>query len=99
MTKQNWSTKTKTKTGKSEWRTYTSPPKITVAKNLSSERTLVDIFDVLNTDQQFSTVAQFLVPDWGDKVDYGKVLYQLVRLHRLAGRYHNPTPQSTFSPP
>ncbi len=34
--------------------------------------------------------TQFIVPDWGDKVDNGKELsYQPVRLHRLAGRYDN----------
>jgi hypothetical protein len=42
--------------------------------------------------------AQFIVPDWGDKVDYGiGLLYRPVRLHRLAGRYVNPMPQSTLS--
>jgi hypothetical protein len=35
--------------------------------------------------------AQLIVPDWGDKVDYGIGLsYRPVRLHRLAGRYDNP---------
>jgi hypothetical protein len=39
--------------------------------------------------------AQLVVPDWGDKVDYGIGLsYRSVRLHRLAvaGRYENPMP-------
>jgi hypothetical protein len=35
--------------------------------------------------------AQFIVPDWGDKVDYGiGMSYRPVRLNRLAGRYDNP---------
>jgi hypothetical protein len=41
--------------------------------------------------------AQFIVPDWEDKVDYGIGLLCLpARLHRLAGRYDNPDfiPQS-----
>jgi hypothetical protein len=38
------------------------------------------------------TVAIFLVPDWGDKDDYGIVLsYQTASLCYLAGRYDNPT--------
>jgi hypothetical protein len=45
------------------------------------------------------TNAQFIVPDLGDKVDYGIVLsYRPVRLHRLAGRYNNRMRQSTLSP-
>jgi hypothetical protein len=41
--------------------------------------------------------AQFLVPDWGDKVDYGLGLsYRPASL--LAGRYDNPVPKSTLSP-
>ncbi len=35
--------------------------------------------------------AQFIVPDWGDKVDYG-------RLNMLADQYDNPLPQPTLSP-
>jgi len=46
-----------------------------------------------------SPKAQFLVPDWGDKIDYGIGLsYRPPRLHRLAGRYDNPMPYSTFPP-
>jgi hypothetical protein len=44
--------------------------------------------------------AQFIVPDWGDKVVYGMGLsYWSVRLHRLAvaGLYDNPMPLSTLS--
>jgi hypothetical protein len=37
------------------------------------------------------SVAKFLVPDWGDKVDSG-FSYRPGRLHRLAGRYDNPMP-------
>ncbi len=34
--------------------------------------------------------AQFIVPDWGDKVDFVLGLsYRPVRLHRLAGRNDN----------
>ncbi len=41
-----------------------------------------------------STEAQFLVPDWGDKVHYGIGLsYRPARLHRqAAGGYDNPMP-------
>ncbi len=43
--------------------------------------------------------AQFIVHDWGGKVDNGIWLsYRPVRLHRLAGMYDNPMPQSTLSP-
>jgi hypothetical protein len=46
-----------------------------------------------------SSVANFLVPDWGDKVDSGIGLsYGTARLHRLAGRYDNAMPESTISP-
>jgi hypothetical protein len=34
--------------------------------------------------ENYLSVAKFIVPDWGDKVDS--------RLHRLAGRYDNPMP-------
>jgi hypothetical protein len=37
--------------------------------------------------------AQFIVPDWGNKVDYGIGLsYRPVRLHTLAVRYDYPMP-------
>jgi hypothetical protein len=37
--------------------------------------------------------AQIIVPDWGDKVDYGMGLsYRPARLHRLADRYGNLMP-------
>ncbi len=40
-----------------------------------------------------------IVPDWGDKVDPGIGLsYRPARLHRLAGLYVNPMPESTISP-
>jgi hypothetical protein len=39
------------------------------------------------------TEAEFLVPAWGDKVDYGIVFsYWSARLHRLADRNDNPMP-------
>jgi hypothetical protein len=45
------------------------------------------------------SVAKFIVPDWGDKVNSGKGLsYLPAKLHRLAGRYDNPMPKSTISP-
>jgi hypothetical protein len=41
-----------------------------------------------NEDQE--PVANFIVPDWGDRVDSGVgLLYRPDRLHRLAGRYDN----------
>jgi hypothetical protein len=44
-------------------------------------------------------VAKFIVPDWGDKVDSSIGLsYRTTRLHRLAGRYDKPMPESTLSP-
>jgi hypothetical protein len=41
--------------------------------------------------------AKFIVPDWGDKVhdDIG-LSYRPARLHRLAGWYDSPLPESTF---
>ncbi len=43
--------------------------------------------------------AQFIVPDFENKVDYGIGLsYRSVRLHRLAGRYDNLMPWSTLFP-
>jgi hypothetical protein len=39
-----------------------------------------------------------VVPDWGDKVDSDiGSLYRPARLHRLAGRYDNPMPESCHS--
>ncbi len=46
-------------------------------------------------------VAKFIVSDWGDKVDSGVGLsYRRgqATVHRLAGRYDNPMPESTISP-
>ncbi len=35
--------------------------------------------------------AQCIIPDWGDKVDFGiELLYRPVRLHRLAGLVRQP---------
>jgi hypothetical protein len=43
------------------------------------------------TFYSLSTEAQFIVPDWGDKVDFVTGLsYRPVRLDGLAGRYDNP---------
>ncbi len=55
-------------------------------------------------EQKFSEIhqaveAKFRVLDWGDKVNSGIGLsHQSARLHRLAGRYENPMPESTISP-
>jgi hypothetical protein len=47
-----------------------------------------------------SAVAKFRVPDWEDKVnsDIG-LSYRPTRLCSLAGRYENPMPELTLSPP
>ncbi len=48
---------------------------------------------------QSNTVANFLVPDWGDIVNSGIWWsYRPARLHRPMGRYANPMPESTISP-
>ncbi len=45
----------------------------------------------------FLTVAKFIVPDVGDKVNSGVGLsYRPARLRRLAGRYDNPMPESAI---
>ncbi len=45
------------------------------------------------------SVAKFIVPDWGDKVDSGIGLsYLPTRLHRLAGRYTTPYAGVKYSP-
>jgi hypothetical protein len=49
---------------------------------------------------EYNPVAKFIVPDWGDKVDSGIGLsYGAAKLHRLAGRYDNPLPESTIINP
>jgi hypothetical protein len=46
------------------------------------------------------SVSKFIVPDWGDKVNSGIGLsYWPARRNRPAGRYDNPIPESTISPP
>jgi hypothetical protein len=46
-----------------------------------------------------SSVAKFIVHDWGDKVDSViGLLYRPARLHRLKGQYKNPLLESTTSP-
>jgi hypothetical protein len=43
--------------------------------------------------------SKFLGPYWGDIVDSGiGYSYRPARLHRLAGRYDHPKPESTISP-
>jgi hypothetical protein len=45
------------------------------------------------------TVAEFINPDWGDKVNSGIGLsYRPARLHGLTGRYNNPMPELTLYP-
>jgi hypothetical protein len=46
------------------------------------------------------TVAEFIDPDWGDKVNSGPMglSYRPARLHWLAGRFDNPMPELTLSP-
>jgi hypothetical protein len=40
---------------------------------------------VFKAAKRLDPAAQFIVPDWGDKFDYGiGLLYWPVRLHRLA---------------
>jgi hypothetical protein len=42
--------------------------------------------------------TKFIVPDWGDKADSGIGLsYRPARLHKLAGQYDHPMPESTKS--
>ncbi len=43
------------------------------------------------------SVAKFIVPDRGDKINSGIELSP-GRLHRLAGRFDNPMTESTISP-
>ncbi len=46
-----------------------------------------------------NAIAKFLVPDWDDIVNSGIGLsYLPAGLHRLAGRYYSPMPQSIISP-
>jgi hypothetical protein len=43
------------------------------------------------------TVAEFINPDWRDKVNSGIGLsYRPARLHGLRGRYNNPMPELTL---
>jgi hypothetical protein len=45
-----------------------------------------------------STLAEFIDPDWGVKVNSGIGLsYRHARLHGLTGRYDNPMPELTIS--
>ncbi len=44
------------------------------------------------------TVAKFIVPEWGDEVDFGTGLsFRPANLYSLAGRCDNPMPGSTLS--
>jgi hypothetical protein len=46
-----------------------------------------------------TTVAEFIDPDWGDKVKSGIGLsHRPARLHGLWGRNDNPMPELTLSP-
>ncbi len=45
------------------------------------------------------SVARFIVPDWGDKVNSGTGLsYRPASLCSLTGLYENPMPESTLAP-
>ncbi len=76
--------------------------------NQSAKYDLLDFFNRRSTvsmdlNQRFfghlPPVAEFIVPDWGDKVDPGIGLsYGPARLHSLAGRYDCPMLESTISP-
>jgi hypothetical protein len=48
-----------------------------------------------------SSIVEFIVPEWADKVDFGIEGYctSLPAVCSLAGRYDNPMPESTLSPP
>ncbi len=57
--------------------------------------------DVASVLLSVQTVPKFILPDWGDKVNYGigvvvPALHSYV--HRLPGRYENPVPESNISP-
>jgi hypothetical protein len=44
------------------------------------------------------TIAEFIVPVWGDKVNCGiGLLYRTACVHRLKGSYDNPLPKLTIS--
>jgi hypothetical protein len=46
------------------------------------------------------TVAEFIDPDWGDKVNSGiGLLYRPARLDRLAGQFDNLVPELTVCIP
>ncbi len=46
-----------------------------------------------------TSMAEFIDPDWGDKVNSGIGLsYRPARPHGLAGQYENPLLESTLSP-
>ncbi len=57
---------------------------------------LMQYYSLLSTQ----CFTKFIVPDCGDKFDFGIGLSSLARarLYRLAGRYDNPMPDSTMSP-
>jgi hypothetical protein len=50
--------------------------------------------------KNLASEAQFIVSDWGDIVGSGiELSYLPDKLHRLAGRYDNPMPESTILSP
>jgi hypothetical protein len=50
--------------------------------------------NALTVEHCAGTVAKFIVPDWGDKVDYNGIgfSYPPASLGSLTGRYDNPMP-------
>ncbi len=57
----------------------------------------VPCFTPLSRTSQYS-VAEFIDPDWKDKVKSGiRSSYLPARLHWLVGRENNPLPESTLS--
>ncbi len=83
--------------------TQTSPYlRVDSSSQLLSPR-LWDMVDwhrvVVLARQPGGPVAEFIDPDWGDKVNSGMGLsYWPARLHWPAGRYNNPMPELTLSP-
>jgi hypothetical protein len=71
---------------------------------LASKRNYQTLFVGTGTNCAFPRhirIAEFAVPDWGDKVDSGIGLSYLPATgytHRLVGRYDNLMPELTISP-
>jgi hypothetical protein len=73
---------------------YSHNSSLTLVARMDKELSLISLLQAEDW-----TVAEFIVPNWGDKVNSGIVLsYGAARLHHLAGWYTNPMPESTISP-